>query len=89
MLEDTNSMLATLAALLAVGLGLLPYEAPKGKRVSRIFYSLCWCSVAGMLMLFTADASAIKTVSGFALTFVGWAGVFTFFARGGSVYVAR
>lgn len=88
-MSDTNSILGILAALLAVALALLPHEAPKGKRVSRIFYLLCWISLAGTLLFFTADDSATKAVGGFALAFVGWAGILTFFARGGTVYVAR
>lgn len=88
-MSDTNSMLGILAALMAVALALLPYEVPQGKRLSRIFYSLCWISLAGTLLFFTADDSATKAVGGFALAFVGWAGILTFFAKGGTIYVSR
>lgn len=88
-MSDTNTMLGMLAILLAVALGLLPYEVPQGKRLSRIFYSLCWISLAGTLLFFTADDSATMAVCGFALAFVGWAGILIFFHEKGAIYVSR
>lgn len=86
MLQDTNSMLGIITILLVIGLGLLPYEAPKGKQVSKMFYSLAWCALGGVLLSFVAE-SAANIVVGFLLLCVGNFGVFYYFSKGGTVYV--
>lgn len=53
-----------LSAMLAVALGLLPYEAPKGKRVSTRFYILAWCAVAGMLWECVSETD-VTSLAGF------------------------
>ena len=87
-MSDTN-LLGIIAILLALGLGFLPYEAPKGKRVSRLFYGLAWCSLAGTVLSFMAETDVFR-LGGFGLLAVGYLGIYIYFvAKGGAVYVPR
>lgn len=87
-MSDINSMLGTVAILLAIVLGLLPHEAPQGKKVSRLFYGLAWCALAGTVLSFLSETDAVR-VGGFVLLAMGYFGGYIYFARGGKVYVQR
>lgn len=87
-MSDINSMLGIIAILFALALGLLPNEAPAGKKVSMIFYGLAWCALAGTVLSFLAETDVVR-LGGFGLLTVGYLGAYVYFAKGGTVYVSR
>lgn len=86
--HDTSSTLGYVTILLAIGLGLMLFEVPKGKRISRVFYSLGWCGVGGALLFFISESVA-ATLFGFLLLCISTFGVLYYFSKGGDVYVQK
>lgn len=84
---DLN-MFGIFAAALAVLLALIPYDAPKKKRVSKRFYFLAWCAVGGTLLAFKAETD-MAFIGGFLFICIGYFGLLYHFAKGGTVYVTN
>lgn len=82
------TMFGALASALAIALALLPYEAPKGKRVSTLFYLLAWCAVAGTLLAYIAESDA-ASLGGYLFIAIGYGGTLLYVIKKGSIYVDR
>lgn len=84
---STSYILGSVAALIAVLLGVLASRIPPDKKLCPIAYGFSWCGVAGM-MLMSVEVDPGQLI-GFALLGLGVVGLTIRFSQGGKYYVPR
>lgn len=86
---STSLILAGVAALIAVLLGVLASRIPPDKKLCPIAYGSSWCGVAGMMLMAVKVDSIPGQLIGFALLGLGVVGLAIRFSQGGKYYVPR